>query len=56
MKKTYMKPVTNVVSLQQQHIICVSLDPNGMNKNLQDEEVDAAWAKEKGDWDIWGEN
>ena len=52
-KKEYMKPVTNVVKIQQCHIICASQDQYGMNKSLQSEEtVDAAWSRQGGSvWD-----
>ena len=50
-KKAYMNPVTNVVKIQQRHIICASLDGNGMNTSLQNEEVDAAWSR--GIWGRW---
>jgi hypothetical protein len=46
-----MKPVMNVEMIQQQHIICGSLDDNKMNKNLQDEEVDNAWSRGNSVWD-----
>lgn len=43
-KKEYMKPSMKVVELRQKHHILVgSLDSNGMNKSLQNEEVDEAW-------------
>ena len=44
-KKAYMKPVMNVVKIQQRHIICASLDGNGMNTKLQSTEVDNAWSR-----------
>ena len=50
-KKAYMNPVTNVVKIQQRHIICASLDGNGMNTSLQNEEVDAAWSRGTSGWD-----
>ena len=48
-KKAYMKPVMNVVKIQQRHIICVSQE--GMNTSLQNEEVDAAWSRGNSGWD-----
>ena len=43
-KKEYMKPAMEVVKIQQQcQILAGSLDANGMNTDLQDDEVDAAW-------------
>ena len=51
-KKEYMKPVMNVVMIQQQHIVCASLDDNKMNKNLQDEEVEEGWSRrQRNVWD-----
>jgi len=35
----------NVVRMQQRHIICASLDGNGMNTKLQSTEVDNAWSR-----------
>ena len=44
MKKKYIKPETEVVKLQQpQQILAGSVDPNGMNTGLQDEEVSGGW-------------
>ena len=43
-KKEYMKPAMEVVKIQQQcQILAGSLDANGMNTDLQDDEVDAGW-------------
>ena len=42
-KKNYMKPAVQVVSIQQQHIICAST--NGMNNTLQSTEVSSAWSR-----------
>ena len=43
-KKEYMKPTLKVVELRQMHQILVgSVDQYGMNKSLQDEEVDEGW-------------
>ncbi|MCR4810475.1 MAG: hypothetical protein K5896_11545 [Prevotella sp.] len=43
-KKKYMKPTMLTVKLKQRSNILVgSLDSNGMNKSLQNEEVDKAW-------------
>ena len=50
-KKAYMKPVMNVVKIQQRHIICASLDGNGMNTKLQSEEVSNAWSRGNSGWD-----
>ena len=52
-KKDYMKPVMNVVKLQQRaSILSGSLDGNNMNKSLQSEQVDAAWSRRgNGGWD-----
>ena len=50
-KKAYMKPATNVVKIQQQRVICASLDANGMNKSLQDETVNTGWSRGNGGWD-----
>ena len=51
-KKAYMKPVMNVVKIQQRHIICASLDGNGMNTMQQSDQVDAGWSRGKGGWDV----
>ena len=50
-KKAYMQPVTNVVKIQQQRVICASYDTNGMNKSLQGEEVSSAWSRGGSGWD-----
>ena len=43
-KKTYMKPDVKVILLRQRATILTgSMDENGMNRNLQNEEVDDAW-------------
>ena len=43
-KKTYMKPDVKVILLRQRATILTgSMDENGMNRNLQNEEVDNAW-------------
>ena len=48
-KKAYMKPATNVVKIQQQHVICAS--EYGMNKSLQTEQtVDKAWSRSNRGW------
>ena len=47
-KKAYVKPVMNVVKIQQQHIICASQE--GMNTSLQSTEVGSAWSRGS-DWD-----
>lgn len=44
-KKEYLKPEMEVVKIQQQcHILAGSVDANGMNIVLQDEEVDEGFA------------
>ena len=50
-KKVYMKPATNVVKIQQQRVICASLDANGMNTKVQSEEVSSAWSRGGSGWD-----
>ena len=35
-----------MVNLQHQQIICLSMEPVGMIRDLQDDEVDEAWTKE----------
>ena len=50
-KKAYMKPVMNVVKIQQRHIICASQDQYGMNKSLQSTEVSSAWSRRNSGWD-----
>lgn len=43
-KKEYMKPKMEVVKIQQQcQILAGSVDANGMNTNLQDENVIEGW-------------
>ena len=43
-KKTYMKPDVKVILLRQRATILTgSMDENGMNSKLQNEEVDDAW-------------
>ena len=44
-KKTYKQPMTMIVKIQHRHIICASLDGNGMNTKLQSEEVSSAWSR-----------
>ena len=47
MKKNYMKPEMEVVKIQQQgQILAGSIDANGMNTDLQNEEVTEGWARE----------
>ena len=54
-KNIYVKPESTVVRLQQQHIICTSVDANGMNKSLQQtEEVNEAWVKKS--HSVWDED
>ena len=44
MKKNYMKPEMEVVKIQQQgQILAGSIDANGMNTDLQDEDVNGGW-------------
>ena len=51
-KKAYMKPAMNVVKIQQRAcILSGSLDANGMNKSLQNEEVSSAWSRGNSGWD-----
>jgi len=43
-KKEYMKPTMEVVELKQHtKILAGSVDAYGMNKSLQDGEVDGGW-------------
>lgn len=43
-KKEYMKPSLKVVELKQNcQILAGSTDANGMNNDLQDEEVTEGW-------------
>ena len=43
-KKAYMKPDVKVILLRQRATILTgSMDENGMNRKLQNEEVDDAW-------------
>ena len=49
MKKTYMKPVTQVMKIQQQNIICGSTQ--GLNDKLQGETVTGGWSREDSSWD-----
>lgn len=43
-KKEYMKPEVKVVELQQKcQILAGSIDPNGLNDELQSEEVIVGW-------------
>ena len=43
-KKEYMKPSVKVVELQQKcQILAGSVDGDGMNTGLQNEEVDEGW-------------
>ena len=49
-KKEYMKPEIEVVKIQQQcQILAGSVDANGMNDTLIDEEVTEGWAPEFND-------
>ena len=43
-KKEYMKPTMQTVELKHRTMILAgSADADGMNRRLQDEEVDSAW-------------
>ena len=43
-KKEYMKPTMQTVELKQRTMILAgSADAHGMNRNLQEDEVDSAW-------------
>ena len=43
-KKAYMKPDVKVILLRQRATILTgSMDENGMNRKLQNQEVDNAW-------------
>ena len=43
-KETYMKPDVKVILLRQRATILTgSMDENGMNRKLQNQEVDNAW-------------
>ena len=43
-KKEYLKPEMEVVKIQQQsQILAGSVDANGMNTSLQEEEVIVGW-------------
>lgn len=44
--KRYIQPSMVMVNLQHQHLICTSMDANGMNTTLQSEEVISGWVKE----------
>ena len=52
--KRYIQPSMVMVNLLHQHIICTSLDENGMNTTLQNEEVSSSWVKES-DKNLWNE-
>jgi len=44
MKKNYMKPEMEFVKIQQQcQILAGSVDANGMNRDLQNENVNGGW-------------
>ena len=52
-KKEYMKPEMEVVKIQQQcQILAGSVDANGMNTGLQDDEMTEGWAREIANEDI----
>ena len=56
-KKEYMKPTmtVNEVDLNIQ-ILAGSVDANGMNKTLiDDEEVDVAWSRRRGN-NVWSDD
>ena len=43
-KKDYMKPEMQTVELKHKcQILAGSVDPNGINDELQDDEVNAGW-------------
>ena len=52
-KKEYMKPTMQTVELKQcTMILAGSMDEYGMNKSLQDDEVEEAWSRKRnGVWD-----
>ena len=51
-KKAYMKPTMEVENIEQcESILAGSLDANGMNKSLQNEEVSSAWSRGNSGWD-----
>ena len=53
-KKEYMKPSMEVVVLQQKcQILAGSADANGMNTDLQVDEVDEGWAPGMFDGPEW---
>ena len=53
-KKEYMKPTIEVVKIQQQcQILAGSVDTNGMNDMLLNEEVDEGWAPGMFDGPEW---
>ena len=49
-KKAYMKPVMNVVRIQQRASI-LGASEYGMNSKLQGDEVNSAWSRGNGGWD-----
>lgn len=49
-KKAYMKPVMNVVKIQQRASI-LGASEYGMNSKLQGEEVSSAWSRGNSGWD-----
>ena len=58
MKKEYMMPAMEVVKIQKQgQILAGSIDANGMNTDLQNEEVTEGWARifDEGDDFDWSE-
>ena len=52
MKKIYMAPCTNVVTITTERLVAYSL-PKGEG-NFDPENMD--FTKGSGDWDIWGES
>lgn len=48
-KKNYMKPATQIVRIQHQHMICAS--PTGMNDKLQSTTVTSAWSRRSNNFD-----
>lgn len=59
MKQEYMKPTMRIVKLQHRaSILTASTDEYGMNRSLQEEEVNEAWTKENSGSgsNAWDEN
>ncbi len=49
MKKTYMKPATQVMKIQQQNLLAGTT--RGLNDTLQGGTVTSAWGRGGSDWD-----